>query len=169
MKTARDLSRFYVRTWATTLVATALVSVVASHLVYNWTASLPPGFYWLKHNATPRRSELVAFPIPADVIELVRDRRYLPDGAYIVKPVIGLPGDVVCTKGGVLTVNGETVGAVLTEDAGGRPLPHYDVCDRVPTGQLYVASHHPRSFDSRAFGPVSSLVVRGTVTPLWTY
>ena len=53
----------------------------------------------------------------------MHDRRYVPDGAYLVKPVVALPGDRVCNQGGVFLVNDEIIGRVLTQDGGGRPSP----------------------------------------------
>jgi conjugative transfer signal peptidase TraF len=169
---ARDLSRLYLRLLGGTVLACALACLVAWHLVWNWTPSLPLGLYWLSRDtsaAVATRGELVAFPVPAAVRDLVRDRRYLPPGAMLVKRVVATPGDRVCTDGGTFAINGEPLGAILAEDSAGRPLPQYEGCGRVPEGLLYVGSHHPKSFDSRTFGPVRVADIRGTVTPLWTY
>jgi conjugative transfer signal peptidase TraF len=152
--------------WA---LVSCLAAVVASHLIWNRTPSMPLGLYWLTRTASCQRSDLVAFPVPASVRRLVHDRHYLPDGHMLVKPVVALPGDSVCTRDGFLAVNEQPIGAVLREDTAGRALPRYDVCGSVPPGQLYVASRNPRSFDSRTFGPVDLETVHGTVTPLWTY
>src|SRR5687767_9432187 len=76
MKTAAELSRFYVRVFAITALAVAATSLLACHLIYNATDSLPLGLYWLRRGAEPKRNELVAFPIPHDVRELVHERRY---------------------------------------------------------------------------------------------
>jgi len=169
MKRARDLSKFYIRALLVTAVMSAGACGLASHLIYNWTESLPLGFYWVASGGAPARGELVAFPIPAHVRQLVHERHYVPDSAYLVKPVVALAGDRVCARDGVFTVNDEVIGLVLTEDQAGRPLPHPDVCETVRNGELYVASRNPRSFDSRSFGPVSLIAVRGKVTSLWTY
>jgi type IV secretory pathway protease TraF len=112
---------------------------------------------------------LVAFPVPGRVRALVLERRYLPPGALLVKPVVATAPDRVCTEGGTLTVNGAPLGAIATEDTRGRPLPHDERCGPVPEGEVFVASHFATSFDSRTFGPVPLADIRGTVTPLWTY
>ena len=169
MKTARDLSTIYIHAFLITFLVTVGACALAHHLIYNWTESLPLGFYWLERDVEPVRGELVAFPIPNDVRQIVHDRRYVPDGAYLVKPVVGLPGDRVCADGGVFTVNDEVIGRVLVEDRAGRPLPHPYVCKTVVEGEVYVASTNPRSFDSRTFGSVPSKAIRGRVTPLWIF
>jgi type IV secretory pathway protease TraF len=78
-------------------------------------------------------------------------------------------GDVVCARRGILTINGEPFGRILQGDSEGRELPAYDGCGALPEGQVFLASHHPGSFDSRSFGPVDIHALQGTVTPLWTY
>jgi conjugative transfer signal peptidase TraF len=133
---------------------------------------MPLGLYWLSRAASPARGDLVAFPIPANVADLVRARNYLPARAMLLKPVVATVGDRVCTADGTFSVNGQPFangGRIATEDSAGRPLPHYEGCGAVPEGLLYVASDHPRSFDSRTFGPIRTSDVRGTVSALWTY
>jgi conjugative transfer signal peptidase TraF len=169
MMPARELSRLHLRLFAATAVAASLACILASHLIWNWTPSLPLGLYWLSRGGAPGRAALVAFPVPAHVRALVADRRYLPPRAMLIKPVVAVAGDRVCTEARTFAVNDEPLGPIATEDSAGRPLPHYDVCGLVPEGLVYVASHHPRSFDSRTFGPIDTRDVRGTVTPLWTY
>jgi len=162
-----------VRGLAALLVTTALVSAfaccLASHLLWNWTPSLPRGLYWLSPGGVATVGTLVAFPVPSPVQELVRERKYLPPGALLIKPVVALPSDRVCTEGGTLVVGGSMLGAVLTEDSAKRPLPHATGCGPLPEGQVFVASHFPKSFDSRTFGPIALNTIRGTVTPLWTF
>jgi conjugative transfer signal peptidase TraF len=167
--TAREISRLSVAIFGATAFASALACVLASHLVVNMTPSLPPGLYWLSPGEAPAPGTLVAFPVPAGVRDLVRERRYLPPGAFLVKPVVATPGDNVCAEAGELTVNGEAVGTIRTTDSAGRALPHYEGCGQVPEGRLFVASRYAKSFDSRTFGPIAASDVRGRVTPLWTY
>ena len=168
IRTARELSRSCIRAFGLTALTSALACVFFSHCIWNWTPSLPLGLYWLSPGVG-KRAELVAFPVPDSVRALVAERHYLPCRALLIKPIVAQAGDDVCTDGGTLTVNEEPVGAIAARDSAGRPLPHPDFCGSVPEGLLYVASHHPRSFDSRTFGPIAVRDVRGTVTPIWTY
>ena len=75
----------------------------------------------------------------------------------------------VCTRRGILYINGEPFGRILPCDSDGRELPAYEGCGALPEGQVFLASHHPGSFDSRSFGPVDIHALQGTVTPLWTF
>lgn len=171
MWTARTLSHFYLAAFGATAAVSAAAGLVASHCLWNVTPSLPRGLYWVSRGSPDAivHSALVAFPVPAAVRALVDERHYLPPRAVLVKPVVAVEGDRVCTRGGTLTVNGAPLGAIATRDNAGRPLPHPDVCGEVPRGLLYVASPYARSFDSRTFGPIPAVDVRGTVTPVWTF
>jgi conjugative transfer signal peptidase TraF len=167
----RDLSRGLLLLAGATAFAAAVACRVASHLIWNRTPSLPLGLYWLSRvpATTAKPGVLVAFAVPDGVRGLVEERHYLPPGAMLVKPVVATPGDRVCATGETFTVNGRSLGAILTEDTAGRPLPHYGGCGPVSEGWLFVASHYAKSFDSRTFGPLPDRAIRGTVTPLWTY
>jgi conjugative transfer signal peptidase TraF len=158
---------------AALLVATGLLSAlaarVASHLLWNWTPSLPLGLYWLSPGRPARIGTLVAFAVPSQVQGLVRERNYLPPRALLIKPVVALASDRVCTDGGRLVVSGSALGPVPTEDSAKRVLPRASGCGPLPPGQVFLASSYDKSFDSRTFGPVPLTDIRGTVTPLWTY
>ena len=169
--TVRELERLLVRAALATAFVCALACILGAHLLWNWTPSLPLGLYWLSPGGLRhvQVGALVAFPVPAPVRALVIDRKYLPPGALLVKPVVAAATDSVCTEGDTLTVNGAPFGAIRTADTRGRPLPRDERCGPLSEGQVFVASHLATSFDSRTFGPVPLSDLRGTVTPLWTY
>jgi conjugative transfer signal peptidase TraF len=166
---ARDSAQTVLRLLAVSALTTALSCIVASHLIWNRTASLPLGLYFRSSESRAHEGQLVALRVPPRVRPLVHDRRYLPDGSLLIKPVAAVAGDVVCTRCGILTINGVPFGRILTRDSHGRELPGYEGCGALPEGQVFLASHHPASFDSRSFGPVDIHALQGTVTPLWTY
>src|SRR5262245_44511592 len=124
----RELRRLYAWTLALTVLGSLAISVVASHVVYNATRSLPFGFYWMTGAHEIRRGDIIAFNMPPNVRALVHDRSYLPDKALLLKPVVAIAGDDVCTSDGVLRVNQLEVGQVLSNDSAGRPLPHQTWC-----------------------------------------
>jgi conjugative transfer signal peptidase TraF len=167
--TIRELEGLLAGAGLAAACASALACLVGSHLLWNWTPSLPLGLYWVSPRGEAKVGALVAFPVPDRVRALVRERQYLPPGALLVKPVVAAAADDVCTESGTLTVHGAPLGAIATEDTRGRPLPHDTRCGPLPGGVVFVASHMRESFDSRTFGPVPISEVRGTVTPLWTY
>jgi conjugative transfer signal peptidase TraF len=169
--TVQQIERSLFGAAAATVLASAVACLAGAHLLWNWTPSLPLGLYWVSPASSGRAKvgALVAFPVPAHVRALVLERRYLPPGALLVKPVVATAPDRVCTEGGELTVNGAPLGAVATEDTQGRPQPSDPRCGPLSEGEVFVASHFATSFDSRTFGPVPLTDIRGTVTPLWTY
>ena len=165
----RKLFRWYLHTFAITALAASSVSILASHLIYNATRSMALGFYWLSPARAPARGAVVAFPVPPNVQALVRERRYLPENGLLLKPIVAVAGDDVCTRGGVLNVNGVFVGHVLDRDSAARSLPRSDLCGTLPEGEIFVASANPQSFDSRTFGSIPVAAVRGEVRSLWTF
>ena len=164
-----DPARVVLSLVALCVLTTSLTCVIASHLVWNRTASLPLGLYFRRTSDQVIEGDLVALRVPPRVRALVRERGYLPNTGLLIKPVAAVAGDEVCARWGVLFINGEPFGRILTHDSLGRSLPAYRGCGVLPDGWVFLASHHPRSFDSRSFGPVDIHALQGTVTPLWTY
>jgi conjugative transfer signal peptidase TraF len=164
-----ELARWYCGAFGVTVGLSIGACMLARHLIVNCTGSMPLGLYWLSRGRLPGLGDLVAFPIPKDVRSLVRERRYLPDGALLLKEVVAVPGDRVCTEEGLFSINHRPFGAMRSSDSVGRPLPCLMYCGPVAAGDLYVASHAFGSFDSRSFGPVRTLDIRGTVSPIWTF
>ncbi len=99
------------------------------------------------------------------------------DGAPYIKRVIGVGGDTIAIRGGVVYVNGAQLAEPYLYSEGGAPQPtepqgidHW----LVPTGQLFVmGDHRAVSADSRASGtvPTSSVIGRAWLRylPLSTF
>ncbi len=151
------------------VLTNALASLVGSQLIWNRTASLPLGIYARLPIGNLRRGDEVALRVPASVRQLVRERGYLPEAGLLVKPIAAMAGDTVCRRGDLLLINGAPFGAVRTHDSEGRPLPSFGGCRVLGEHDVFLASAHPRSFDSRTFGPVDVRALQSKVTPLWTY
>jgi conjugative transfer signal peptidase TraF len=150
-------------------VITAGKVALTGHLLINYTASIPRGVYWISPGQMPQRGELVAFPIPESVREVVHGRRYLPASVELLaKPLAAVGGDHVCIRNHRLVINGSFVAQVRDNDQQGRPVPHSAICETLNPDQVFVATRHENSFDSRNFGPVSVHSLRGTLTPLLT-
>jgi conjugative transfer signal peptidase TraF len=155
---------------ALSAVTSALAALLGSHLVWNTTPSLPRGLYWLTRDTCALDvGDIAVFPVPPALRPLVAERHYLPTGHVLLKPVAALAGDTVCIRDDVAFVNDRPFGPVLRADLEGRELPVDPHCGPVPPRHVYVASHHPRSFDSRTFGPVPVAAVEGKATPVWTF
>jgi len=150
----------------------------------NTSPSLPRGLYlevprgWRER--APARGDLVLACAPAAGAELARRRGYLGDGPcgagaaggaqLLGKVVLAGAGDEVVFGPDGLAVNGRAVGASrpLARDSAGRPLAHWPFGRfRMAPGDVWLfAPSHPRSYDSRYFGPVPAAAVRGWLMPL---
>ena len=133
----------------------------------NTSPSLPVGLYITTMDAG---ANLVEF-CPAEpfatlaIVRGYRDSGTCRDGAApLLKPVVAKSGDVVELSARGISVNGllQLNTAPLSKDTKGRPLEAW------PFGRYIVApdtvwvasSYHPRSFDSRYFGPISTAAIR---------
>jgi len=140
----------------------------------NSSPSLPVGLYQVAsgHDAT-----LVEFCPAEPLASLANARGYrqagtCPDGGSpLMKPVVARAGDSVQVSARGLSVNGKAVpnSAPLPKDTAGRPLTSWPVGTyRVQPGTVWVVSdYHPRSFDSRYFGPISEALIRNRLRPLF--
>lgn len=142
-------------------------SVLSGRLIVNFTASIPRGVYWISPDVRPQRGDLVVFPIPASVRDLLYERRYVPKSiGLLAKPVTAIEGDHVCVRDQQLLVNGHVAGRVLGVDRDGKPMPRYGGCSGLSTGEIFVSTQYDNSFDSRHFGPIPLSVVRGTISAI---
>jgi len=136
----------------------AVLAVAHAHrgfLLVNPTPSEPPGLYVRAAGAPIRVGSLIAFPAPPSAYPYA-DRRlsYLRE-TPILKAVVAVAGDEVCTLGGVLRIDGVRRAAVAVRDHEGSVLPRWIGCRRLELGEVFVFSDRvANSFDSRYFGPV---------------
>jgi len=87
----------------------------------------------------------------------------------ILKEIAAGEGDVVCTQGGTLSINGRWRAPVLAQDPRGRSLPQWRGCRELGSGEFFVFSNRiPNSFDSRYYGPVKTPEIVGVFEPLMT-
>ncbi len=86
--------------------------------------------------------------------------------------VLAVGGDVVELRPEGIAVNGIPVpnSSVWSTDRLGRPLPHHPWGAYVlRADQVWLFSpYHPRSFDSRYYGPVHRSAICAVVEPIWT-
>jgi conjugative transfer signal peptidase TraF len=137
--------------------------------------SLPLGLY-RAHPGPVTRGSLVLVCLPRAAAALALERGYVAPGrcpggsAPLGKMVLAVEGDRLVFGPWGLRRNGEPVprSAPLRRDTAGRPLPHppFGPAVLLP-GTLWLHSpFHPRSFDSRYFGPVSVAAVEAVLTPV---
>jgi conjugative transfer signal peptidase TraF len=155
-----------------TLVAVCLTGAklpAALGYCLNITPSEPVGIYQ-RIAGGAQRGTLVLLNQPRDSASSILGR-YLPANIPLIKRVAAIEGDLVETSAYGVRVNGILWpdSAPLTHDLEGRSLRPYPFgIYRVPTGQLWVMSNHPRGLDSRYFGPVAEASVVTSLVPLVT-
>jgi conjugative transfer signal peptidase TraF len=141
----------------------------------NTSSSLPRGLYLLEplRRALRPGDFVVACPPPA-ASTLALARGYLDPGTCpggtkpLGKLVLAVPGDRVELAASAVTLNRCRLPATASRaaDTHGRPLPRFPPgAYRVRAGDIWLFSPHPRSFDSRYFGPVAVTGIRGVLRP----
>ncbi|HSX41801.1 MAG TPA: signal peptidase I [Candidatus Saccharimonadales bacterium] len=101
-----------------------------------------------------QRGDVVAAKFPADASH-----------TRLIKRVIGLPGDTVSAKAGVITVNGQ----ILDESAYGPIIaaPPYQEVTNLKLGSkeyFLCGDNRPGSSDSRLWGPVQASDIQGRIS-----
>ena len=134
-------------------------------LVYNGSASAPPGFYRIDSGPI-RRGDYVLARVPERVRILVAERRYLPAGVPLIKRIAGLEGDRICRHGALVLVNDGLAAIARPVDSDRRPLPDWQGCEILGAGRAFLLQDHPLSFDGRYLGPVDRNSILGRATRL---
>jgi len=141
----------------------------------NTSPSLPVGLYLVTTEENANLAEFCpAEPIAA--LSLARGYRSpgvcQDGGAPLLKPIIAKCGDLVELSARGICVNGRLLAntAPLAKDTKGRSLKSWPFGRfEVAPGTVWVASsYNSRSFDSRYFGPVSTVAIRSRVKVLLT-
>ena len=133
--------------------------------VWNASPSVPPGLYRIALGPV-RRGDFVLVRLPPDAAELAHRRNYLPKSTYLIKFVSAVAGDQVCRLGDRIFVRGVLAARALARDSLGRPMPSWQGCRQLASGELFLLANNQQSFDSRYFGVVSARDVVGRVVPL---
>jgi len=134
--------------------------------LWNGTPSEPEGLY-VRTGATPAPGQIIAFRTPAGAFPYADGRMDYLRRIPILKAVAAGQGDRVCTRDGVLSINGAPRGAILARDARGARLPVWRGCRVLTRGEFFVFSDRiPNSFDSRYYGPVTQALILGVFQPL---
>jgi len=160
------------------LAALAWASFVhpLQRLIYNPSDSVSVGWYRVdplhQHaGLLPRPlsvDSIVLTALPTDAAALAAQRGYLPARVPLLKRVGAVAPQEVCIAGGIVRIDGVPSAAVLPADRWGRPLPSWQQCRHLESGELFLLSvTNPASFDSRYFGPVSASAVIGVAHPIW--
>jgi conjugative transfer signal peptidase TraF len=160
---------------ATTSAALALGGYTLG-LRWNATSSMARGLWRVTAFHHPVRSEDVVLCLPEAAGRLGRARGYLDAGDCpgetepLIKTLAAVPGDRVVVSGDGITINGTPVpgSKPLPRDDLGRPLTAADPgIYVVGDGEAWIiGGNDRRSFDSRYYGPVPLVGIRGRAVPL---
>lgn len=152
------------------LLVTMELTQPRPRLVWNASASLPVGLYWLEDGRDLKRSDLVLVWLPQAARKLAAERAYLPSNTPAAKRVAALAGDTVCVKNGSVSINHRTVAKALPVDHVGRPLVAWRSCVVLGSDQIFLLTAGAgASFDGRYFGPSQRRDIIGRLVPIWTF
>ena len=143
----------------------ASVAGLPKKLIYNASASAPPGLYWLDGRPI-ERGDYVLVRVPMGVRALIAERGYLPSNVPLIKRFMGIKGDEICREATRLSINGKTVAEARMRDGLGRPMPVWQGCRVLAGDRVFLLQDHPDSFDGRYFGPVDRRLIMGRATRL---
>jgi conjugative transfer signal peptidase TraF len=150
----------------------------AAGIRINHTPSLAVGLWRITPRDGPlRRGQIVSFcPPDGAALREARRRFYIGFGSCpggyepMLKEVIAIAGDVVRLDAAGVAVNGRPLprSRRLDTDAAGQPVLGiaHGTMTLAPDSFWAGAFAHPRSFDSRYFGPVPSGSIIGAAAPL---
>lgn len=142
---------------------------VTPKLIWNASASTPIGLYRIRPAGRLAVGDLVAVDAPEPLARFLADNGYLPRDVPLMKRVAGLPGQEVCRNGRDIIVDGTEIGKALEHDRLGRPLPVWQGCLRIVSGEVFLMNAQAHdSLDGRYFGPIATSLIIGRATPLWT-
>jgi conjugative transfer signal peptidase TraF len=153
------------------VVSLMVPALLQSHrlLLWNASASVPVGLYFLETTDTRYVSELVAVLPPEPLAAFLAAGNYLPHGVPMLKHVLALPGQTVCREGLVITIDKVAVGMARERDRRGRSLPVWQGCRVISQDALFLMnSQSPDSLDGRYFGPLPISAVIGRAHLVWT-
>lgn len=150
------------------LMAFAVFAKPEPRLVWNGSASVPRGLYWIE-NRPPQRGDLVLARAPDAALRLGVARGYLPSEMPVVKRLVGVEGDEICRLGRVVSVNGRGVALAQLRDLEGRLMPSWRGCVQLSEGEVLLLADHPRSFDGRYWGKSDDAAISGVAIPVRTF
>ena len=137
-------------------------------LLWNASASVPIGLYEVHPLVALRVGQLLIVSPPTSLARFLATRRYLPMGVPLIKHVAALPGQTVCRRGRMITVNGAMEAEALDHDTRGRALPVWQGCQKIAPHEVFLLNIGvPDSLDGRYFGPLPDTTIIGRATPLW--
>jgi len=163
---------------AVLVVITLLVLMDIFHMRFNFTPSMPIGFYYQVANPEKlQRGQTVEVCLPKVIGEEGLQRGYLNKGYCeggfepVIKELIAIPGDTVqIPQEGILVNQIFYYAPFIKFDMHGNAMSSYPVKQIKNTNQywLYGANDPEYSWDSRFYGGVDRANIQGAIWPFIT-
>lgn len=154
---------------ALALITAPVPGAWSPRLLWNTTASVPVGLYWLQPVDGLALGDLVAVEPPADLADFLAARGYLPRGVPLLKHVVAVAPTMVCRHGDMIRVAEHPLGTAQAQDRLGRNLPRWQGCHRLAAGEVFLMNPAvPDSLDGRYFGPLPLSTITARLRPIWT-
>ena len=149
-------------------LAAPSVADLPAWVIWNASASVPLGLYWVERPTGLDIGDLVAVVPPAPLARFMVTRGYIGADVPLLKHVAGLPGQRICRSGATISVDDVVLGEALPRDRLGRDLPEWQGCRLLQDGELFLMNREVRdSLDGRYFGPLLADAVIGMARPIW--
>jgi len=152
-----------------TLVAAICGQFLSDKLIFNYTDSLPHGFYFVTKTESYKRGDLIVFDIPVHVKQMVIERQYLVEDGQFMKLLVAQSGEFFCNSGPRFVAGSRDLGNIKVADRAGRMLPKNHYCGVLKGEQIGVGIEGDVSFDSRYFGPILASGIKGKARPIFTF
>ena len=158
-----------------TLAAIALSALpiwmnFSTKLVYNPSASVPIGYYWVTEFGGNSELEIgshVVIPTPIQYRLMAAKRHYLPVNVPLIKKVAAFSGDEICRQHQTISINDKPVAVALIADKNGRKLPSWTGCFVLKNDEFFALMDAKDSFDGRYFGALKMENIIGIATFIW--
>lgn len=155
---------------ASMLVVGSGAAELPIRLIYNASASAPLGWYSIANATDLAVGDLVVVRQPLRAEQLMVERGYIGRDVPLVKFVMARGGARVCRHSDQVTIDAAPVGDALDMDSRGRPLPRWDGCRVLGSGEIFLFNGDVNgSFDGRYFGPTPVADIIGKAHPIWTW
>ena len=172
-----DKKRQHRRRWMLSIAGMAIMAIVTpmairgpTLILWNASASVPVGLYFVQPNASLHVGDLAVGKLPPDTLRLAAERQYLPRDVLLIKPVAAVAGAAICRHGNEIYVDGVHTGNAQATDRHHRPMPNWQGCHALASTEIFLMNPEVAdSFDGRYFGPIPRRLVQGRAFPLLTF
>lgn len=108
--------------------------------------SVPVTVFWKLPRSMPVKGDYVMLEVEHPIVG--------PRPTQLTKQLVCDAGDRLQLRDDAFWCNGVRLGGFITRTWDDKPLTPFAYDGKIPEGQAFVMGTHPRSFDSRYFGPV---------------